>query len=306
MPPAIRGALDQLGLWNEFQRDGHRPSSRSLAAWGSPNLASNDRIFQIDRIAWRLGRLRFDAMLQRAAAAVGPTLDAFVRAAEAGRDGLRLHLDDGRTLAARYAIDATGRAAALGRALGAEMVSIDRLVAAATRVARQPAFLRDLTIESDPLGWWYGNDLADGTCLVVRLSDADLIRRADLGDALRQTRHLASCAPQRDVPSEAPQLHAATSRRIVLRPDLPLIAAGDAAWTQDPVSGEGILKALRSGIFAAYAVSDWLAARDPTGLARYRTFVDGAWRAYRTHLGQQYRTETRWPDAPFWQRRADL
>ena len=73
VPPAISVVLRQLGLLDLFLCDGHRPTSRSLASWGSPYLASNDAIFQIDRTGWRLNRRRFDAMMRFAAGKSTPT-----------------------------------------------------------------------------------------------------------------------------------------------------------------------------------------------------------------------------------------
>jgi flavin-dependent dehydrogenase len=83
----------------------------------------------------------------------------------------------------------------------------------------------------------------------------------------------------------------------------PLIAVGDAASRFDPISAQGIVKALRSGIFASYAVADWLRRGDPAGLRRYRTLVQREFAAYRRTLRDYYALEQRWPDRPFWQRR---
>ena len=46
---------------------------------------------------------------------------------------------------------------------------------------------------------------------------------------------------------------------------LPLLCVGDAASCFDPVSGQGIFKALRSGVFASYAVGDFRLRADDAG-----------------------------------------
>ena len=69
------------------------------------------------------------------------------------------------------------------------------------------------------------------------------------------------------------------------------------------MSGQGIVKALRSGIFAAYAIGDLLCRGDARGLARYRSFVTSEFAGYRATLRDYYAIERRWPDRPFWQRR---
>jgi flavin-dependent dehydrogenase len=71
----------------------------------------------------------------------------------------------------------------------------------------------------------------------------------------------------------------------------------------DPLSGQGILKALRSGIFASYAVTDWLRNGDVRGFARYRLMLQCEFAAYRNTLRDYYAQEQRWPDRPFWRRR---
>jgi flavin-dependent dehydrogenase len=70
----------------------------------------------------------------------------------------------------------------------------------------------------------------------------------------------------------------------------------------DPISGQGIVKALRSGIFAAYAAADWLRG-DASGLTRYQELAAREFAGYRRTLHRYYRQEMRWPDAPFWLRR---
>jgi len=52
--------------------------------------------------------------------------------------------------------------------------------------------------------------------------------------------------------------------------ELPLLCVGDAGLRYDPVSGDGIVRALRSGVFASYAIADWLRRGDPRGLSQYR------------------------------------
>jgi len=84
---------------------------------------------------------------------------------------------------------------------------------------------------------------------------------------------------------------------------LPIIAVGDAASCFDPISGQGIVKALRSGVFASYAAADFLCRGDDTGLARYRSLTVREFAAYRQTLADYYAPERRWAERPFWQGR---
>src|SRR5262252_4671177 len=68
VPPQIRPILGHLGLWPRFAADGHCPSYRTVSAWGSPLLLSNEFLFQTHQVGWRLDRARFDRMMLQAAA----------------------------------------------------------------------------------------------------------------------------------------------------------------------------------------------------------------------------------------------
>jgi flavin-dependent dehydrogenase len=81
------------------------------------------------------------------------------------------------------------------------------------------------------------------------------------------------------------------------------LAVGDSAARFDPLSSQGIFKALRSGIYAAYAVGDLLARGDDSGLRRYRRFVREEFRSYAGVRTKYYREEQRWPASEFWLRR---
>ena len=67
-------------MWQAFAADRHRPSYRTVSAWGGPELLSNEFLFQAHQVGWRLDRARFDAMLLAKAAE---------RATHRGREGDR-------------------------------------------------------------------------------------------------------------------------------------------------------------------------------------------------------------------------
>lgn len=81
------------------------------------------------------------------------------------------------------------------------------------------------------------------------------------------------------------------------------LAVGDAASIFDPLSSQGIVKALRSGVYAGYAIADRLLRGDDSGLTRYRRFVQVEFESYASLRADYYRAERRWPDSAFWRRR---
>ena len=80
------------------------------------------------------------------------------------------------------------------------------------------------------------------------------------------------------------------------------LATGDAALAFDPLSSQGILRALQSGLLAAETIDDVLQGQNSTGhdwsLKNRRHFA----RHLRTRQAY-YHLERRWPDAEFWRRR---
>ncbi len=80
------------------------------------------------------------------------------------------------------------------------------------------------------------------------------------------------------------------------------VAVGDAAASHDPLSSPGIPHAMGSGTQGALVAANTLFA-DGRALEAYQEAVRADFLHYlRTHW-QSYQRETRWPDAPFWQRR---
>lgn len=307
--PPIKPILDHLGLLQSFAADRHCASYRTLSAWDSPHLASNEFLFQTQQVGWRLDRARFDAMmLQAAAARVVRYVRTSVIALSRVDDCWCIPMRDGAIHTARFAVDATGRAAVLGRSQGLRPVNLDKLVGCFVQFEGAADDGEGLMIETFADGWWYTAAIPDGRRVVACMSDAGLVKRLGIGEvdrwmqALKATRH-ARLTVSGARPVGPPKLRLAGSRYLTGDISIPLICVGDAASCFDPVSGQGIVKALRSGIFASYVTADFLRRTDESGLTRYRSFVQGEFSAYWQTLRDYYALEQRWPDHLFWQRR---
>lgn len=308
VPPPVKPVLDHLGLWPAFAADGHAPSYRTLSAWGGARLASNEFLFQTQQVGWRLDRARFDAMMLRSAVARGAApLHAKVYDLKLHEGGWRVRLGDGTVLTVRAVVDATGRSAALARLRGVRPVRLDRLVGAFMYFDDPAAADRELIIEAVREGWWYTAALPGGRRVIALMTDADLARRS-VADrdrwlcALAATEHIAACT-SRARPFGALRLQGAGSQLLPWDDADTFLSVGDAASSFDPVSGQGIVKALRSAIFASYAIADRLERGDADGLRRYRTFIAAEFADYRRTLLDYYAVEQRWPDSAFWRRR---
>ncbi|MBN9507503.1 MAG: hypothetical protein J0I21_00145, partial [Alphaproteobacteria bacterium] len=81
------------------------------------------------------------------------------------------------------------------------------------------------------------------------------------------------------------------------------LAVGDAALAFDPLSSQGLLNALYTGLCAAEAAGRMLAGADRAA-EDYAQTIGALWATYERHLAHYYRQERRWPTSPFWARRA--
>jgi flavin-dependent dehydrogenase len=315
LPPPARGVLEHLGVWDAFTAQGHREVHGTVAAWGNAAPHDNDYLVHARGAGWHLDRTAFDRHLAAAAERAGAAVRRGVRVRRVSRqgDGWALAAADGSRLRARAVVDATGRSAAVARRLGARAVAVDRLVGLARTYREAPgdADPRSL-VEAFADGWWYTAGLPGGERLVVLMTDADVARRLGLRDVaawesrLAATRHVAplvrGARPRGPVfvrPAASRHLDPAAGGDA----GAPWLAVGDAASAHDPLSSQGIAKALRAGIFAAYALADHLLRGDATALPRYRAFVENEIRAYLEARARTYAEERRFPAHDFWRRR---
>jgi 2-polyprenyl-6-methoxyphenol hydroxylase-like FAD-dependent oxidoreductase len=309
VPPPIRPVLVHLGVWDAFIAAGHCPSYRTVAAWGDSRLASNEFVFHAQQAGWRLDRAVFDAMLVQAAASRSAVhLRSKVVALAHREAGWRVSLSDGTAYTARFVVDATGRAAAVARRCNFWALNLDALVGCCLHAASRSDGTEGLMIETFAEGWWYTAAVPRGGRVIACMTDADRVRPLGLfcGEGLErllaETKHVQHVV---DIsrPIDRPTIYPAGSRRLQGKTTLPLLCVGDAAMCYDPVSGQGIIKALRSGIFAAYAIGDFLRNGDVRGLWRYRLMLNREFVAYQEALRGYYTQERRWPNRTFWRRR---
>jgi flavin-dependent dehydrogenase len=308
LPPQSRRLLEHLGVWEAFRRQGHAQVYGTAAAWGAPVPQENDFLFTIHGDGWHLDRAAFDAMLSEEAERRGvQRIPAKVIDADREGAGWLLRLDDDRELRARFLIDATGSSATFSRRFGARFVSSDRLTGFVRffedRDGNDPRSL----VEAFEDGWWYTAGLPGGLRIAACMTDADLARRLRLSDQEswsdqvpeRVRDRLQGARPRGEV-----LVRAAQSRRLDPAVGEGWLAVGDAASVFDPLSSSGITKALRSGIFASYAIGDLLAKGDDRGLERYRRYVEDEFEGYTRVRARYYAEERRWPESEFWRRRA--
>lgn len=258
--------------------------------------------------------LVFDAWLRRSASERGAALVAPARATEliSTADGWQLTLlrHSGRlTVRCRFLVDAGGRTAPLARMLGHHHRAGDRLACLWCHGVSSGDLGVTVTIaERD--GWWYTAPLPNGRRVLAFHTDSDLPVAKELAGAERL---LARARRQTDLASLLSTVGfqpvgnagycAAHSSWMEAAAGPGWLAVGDAALACDPLSSQGLLNALYSGLMAARALRRDLAG-DTDAFAHYAQTMARVVDAYRAHLAAWYALETRWPDQPFWSRRS--
>jgi flavin-dependent dehydrogenase len=321
LPPPAGAVLEHLGVWDAFQAQGHHPAYGTAAAWGSPAPHENEFLFHVRQVGWHLDRAAFDAMLADRASGRGADVRRGARVRDARRGtggGWTLALCAGESVRARVVVDATGAAASFARRhAGARSTPGDRLAGfirffpapSVEAEGPRPPGHPGTVVEAFADGWWYTAPLPGGARVVACMTDTDVARVLGIADGecwmelLRATApHVRECTAGLAPPGPV-VVRAARSRRLLPAVGTDWIAVGDAASTFDPLSSQGIVKALRSGIFAGYAVGDLLAGGGDAGMRRYAQLIEREFTAYERTRGRYYAEERRWPASEFWRRR---
>ncbi len=313
--PGVMPLLNFLGVADRITEHEHQRGHSTAAAWGSSDIFSQEFLFSGQGQGWHFDRNRFDAMLAESARQAGATVSTQTRVREIVReDGLwRISTESDHTppmpLAARFLIDASGRAAFVARKLGAEREVVDRLVGIVGYIQFDTTCDRDGStfVESTPEGWWYSTWLPEDTLAVAFMSDADLIRSIDAHSREGWTKLLSETIHMRErvVGGRRPlKLFTRNAASHLLRPAGAdgWLAAGDALSAFDPLSSMGIGHSLASGAHAARAVEASLRG-DFEPFAEYLSKSAEHFAEFLTLRSRYYRLEQRWLSMPFWQRR---
>jgi len=210
---------------------------------------------------------------------------------------------------AKFLVDATGRASMLARRRCARRIFYDRLVGVAVFFSTQAGNpLGDYTfVEAVEDGWWYSALLPNSRVVVAYMTDADLNARGSdrpiqywqkqLDKTIHTKALVDSCALE-----SGPFIVAANSSKLNTLFGKNWLAVGDAAMAFDPLSSQGVYKALESGIRAARAIRSYFGG-DDIALRIYAGEMEESFDHYLLMKSKYYATERRWPRSTFWRRR---
>lgn len=319
LPPSARPLLEQLGVWQAFLEDNHLPAYGTCAVWGSDRLYDNEFIFQAAGRGWHLNRKRFDARLTDEAVKRGTAIFSdctYLRGERTGNRRWRLgaRASDQRdfSLETDFVVDATGRRAVFAGHQQIKKVFLDKLFGAFVFFDLKPESpLTDTytLVEAAEEGWWYSAVLPENRLVIVHMTDFDSIRKRRLNSPVEWMKLLESSLQTKNragsgIAIDKPLIRPAFSHRLERLAGKGWLAVGDAATTFDPLSSQGILKGLRSGVLASYAIGDYFKG-EASGLEKYEAIVSKEFESYLSTRAEFYRAERRWPESEFWTRRYD-
>ena len=321
LAPDIQKTLRALGLWQPFIAANHSPSFGMRVRWGRRAPFENDFILNPYGHGWHIDRSRFDALLTAAARAAGAQVlsPAKLQALTSNPDStwravVRCATGVEQAYLARFVVDATGRSASLSRRLGGDRLIYDRMVGVAAFYApdarcraRTLVRQRQTLIEAVENGWWYSALQPDGRVIVIYMTDADLDVQGLRRDRSRwplelaKTTDIAKRVAAHTMISAPTVVPAFSSRRSTIA-GTSWLAVGDAAAAFDPLSAQGISRALLSAQRAAPAIERFLVG-DFAALHDYGRSAEHSFDTYLRLRRKYYAREQRWRHAEFWQRR---
>lgn len=306
LPPSANRLLHALGLTSAFLEQAHAPCHGSCSYWGSDRRGYNDALMNPLGHGWHLDRARFNRLLaeqaqQRGAALlVGASLVASSPAAAGGYDLQLMAGQQPLRVQADCVVDASGARAVFARQRGSRKIESQPLVCLAMRFAAADAVTSGLThLEAVEHGWWYGAQLPDGSLLLSFNSDAATVKEYRLQQPERWLAWLAA----------APNTAALVRERVPLAMEVlsfpapsycldllhgdDWLAIGDAAAAYDPVTSQGMVKAIGNGVAAAEAIAGGM-------LEACANAIGADYRRYLVMRQAYYNWEQRWPSSLFW------
>nr|WP_067296122.1 tryptophan 7-halogenase [Marinobacterium profundum] len=309
LPGAAAPLLHKLGVLEQFHRGGHRERGPAIAVWDRETPVWKDAILDPNGPGWHLDRRGFEAMLRQRTLESGASLVDGCRHIRIERQQGSWQLGTGDVqYGAPVVVDATGRASGIARQLGLHQSTEDPLLCLYSFLDSHPDDPDcSMRIQADEQGWWYTVPLpGDKRVLAYHLdSDNPLWRQLKRGAdflALARQHPLLAEALQGLAPARMQCRPAGTAMLNVTALESVgdgFLAVGDALFSFDPISSQGLFHSLASAASAANAII----AGSTDALDRHRREMQTVAAQYLFHWRGTYQGPARFGRYPFWQRR---
>ena len=300
--------------FSESFRDGVGfPISTFRSSWGSDVLDARDFSFWAARPGLLIHGGTFLERMLAVVRSEGGQVMVRSRLRTGSFDGLHWCLtysNEGvdHSLTVDFVVEATGRASRSVLQPDNHRTFIDGLICCTLASPQSSSNISEARIAASRNGWWYmvGSEAAGGR--ISFFTDADLLSGSgdNPGFLYEEYEDVTDLMPSwvaNSSWSEARKVDARTSFRSLIWRDN-WLAIGDAAWTLDPLSGNGVDRAVKDGSEVATAIDEWVRHGSQNGVRSYarrkgQRFLDAL-----DQRKRYYAMESRWPNSPFWERRA--
>ncbi|MSR75500.1 MAG: hypothetical protein EXS14_08555 [Planctomycetes bacterium] len=301
IPAAAGPVLERLGLKGLFAREHFFGTPRRGVCWnpGAELKVSCSSMAPADR-GFKVLREVLDHELRVMAVESGAKLlDATVQSIDGATQSVRLRLTTGReqVLQAPIIVNALG---ARGARLSARVCeSLPAALALTAHIDDAGAGADITVVEAVREGWLWWMPRAIGGSVLTLMADADEVRQVG-AKALFECARRGSCGPAQQVTNTCDSGTAATPE--LFEPADGVLHCGDAAASIDPLSSQGLLKAMISAERTAAAIRTLLstATLRPAVESHLRSFHSGMWKTHAQETLDWYGREQRFPEAPFW------
>lgn len=325
LPAAALRSLRALGLERVIDTKSHIGYHGVISIWGQGTPIRKDFLSTLEGSGLHVDRGLLNNSIRQAAIEAGVNfvfdtkLASLTRAGESWCASVAV-ADVPQAFSARFIVDASGRANVVGRKLGVKRTNLDRALAIHTRV---PAFISrpespraknydhyqgSTLIEAVEDGWWYRAPLPNGGSVISFHTDSDLAcaRRMQSQDewlnSLGATKLISNGLAMDEIDNINLTTCAANTSMPAQCAGDGWLAIGDAAVGFDPISSQGMFNALTTAVLAKRSIDQALYG-DMNAMIEYAERIQGVLNAYLVNLTKFYRSEARWPQNEFWQRR---
>ena len=319
IPPDTRILLKKLGILADFLKENHETCLGSCSSWGDDGLGYNDFLFNPHGNGWHLDRRRFEAFLARKVIESGVELRTgtkFEKGESIGSKGFQLQLrgynQETELVDARFVVDATGMRSCFARNWGARRLFLDRLIFAIAffELSASSNFSNLTMLEAVEYGWWYAAKLPKRRLVTAVASEPAIIKQTTLNRSdnwlahLKKTNHISRELVGCHLIEDSLLICAAPSFLLNHTAGNGWLAVGDAASTYDPISSQGIYKALSDSLQAAKVIAAYLSG-DTQSLSEYQSSITTRFDNYLQNRNYFYQLEKRWSTSRFWKRRQE-
>lgn len=268
LPPDGRTLLEQLGVFDVFERGPHLLCYGNKSYWRTSKPQFHDFMQHPVGYGWHLDRLVFDQMLLDKAIELGADFrpETSVRELTRTDNGWHVQLQDvqGRIIELNptICIDASGRNSWLARQLGIERYYEDDQLALVTFYQTQPDFEDSTSLtETTSRGWWYSALIPGGRmataffCHPNKQERAAWLQPNAIAELLAEAPHTQQRLQEAGkAVLHPPHFVSADSGILESLAGSGWLAIGDAAFSYDPIASHGIVMAMVTARDAAEAI----------------------------------------------------